>query len=132
MSVILYARVSKLTHNENTFCLSLNSQEHEIINFMRIRNLTLFKVLKDIGSAFSGNQKDFKNLIKSYKNKIILVYEPSRLTRNLKNFDDNFLYNHFIEYGQYEYRKYMKDNDISVYPKYIIDKLVLIDLLKFF
>lgn len=90
MSVILYARVSKFSQTENTFCLSLDSQEHEIIKFMRLRNLTLFKVLKDIGSAFSGPQTDLKNLIKSCKNKIILVYEPSRLTRNFKNFDDIF------------------------------------------
>ena len=90
MSIILYARVSKFSQKENTFCLSLDSQEHEIINFMRLKNLTLFKVLKDIGSAFSKPQTDFKNLIKSCKNKVILVYEPSRLTRNIENFNNIF------------------------------------------
>ena len=90
MSVILYARVSKFTQTENTFCLSLDSQEHEIINFMRLRNLSLFKILKDIGSAFSKPQTDFKNLIRSCKNKIILVYEPSRLTRSFENYNEIF------------------------------------------
>jgi len=90
MSVILYSRVSKFTQTENTFCLSLDSQEHEIINFMKVRNLSLFKVLKDIGSAFSKPQTDFKNLIRSCKNKIILVYEPSRLTRSFENFNEIF------------------------------------------
>jgi len=90
MSVILYARVSKFTQTENKFCLSLDSQEHEIINFMRLRNLNLFKILKDIGSAFSKPQTDFKNLIRSCKNKIVLVYEPSRLTRSFENYDEIF------------------------------------------
>jgi DNA invertase Pin-like site-specific DNA recombinase len=57
---------------------------------MRLRNLNLFKILKDIGSAFSKPQTDFKNLIRSCKNKIILVYEPSRLTRSFDNYEEIF------------------------------------------
>ena len=90
MTTILYSRVSKLTTGENTFCLSLDSQEQEIIKFMRSRNLSLYKILKDIGSAFSKPQTDLKNLLKTCKNKLLLVVEPSRLSRNITNFSEIF------------------------------------------
>jgi len=49
---------------------------------------------------------------------------------DLKDYSDEFLYNHFLNYGQFEVRNYCKDN--FIYPIYIRDKLEQCNLLMFF
>ena len=49
---------------------------------------------------------------------------------DLKNFDDEFLKKHFLEHGQFECRKYKK-NEIILH-KVINDKLKQVKLLKYF
>jgi len=82
---IIYCRLSRVGDNR---VMSLDSQEFSIKNFMEINNIPLYKVSKDIGSAFKTSQQDLKNLLNSCKDKIIIVYEASRLTRNLNNFKE--------------------------------------------
>jgi len=87
MSAIIYSRISVL-NNSSSMPMSLDSQEDYNINFMKQYNLKLFKSFKDIGSAFSKPQKDLKFILQSCKNKTIIVFDASRLTRNIKNFSD--------------------------------------------
>ena len=82
-NVIIYARVSK---SNDPKCMSLNSQEHACAEFAERNGFGIFKILKDIGSAFSKPQTDLKNVLRSCKNKLVVVFEPSRLSRNTTNF----------------------------------------------
>ena len=82
-NVIIYARVSK---SNDPKCMSLNSQEHACAEFAKFNNFGIFKILKDIGSAFSKPQTDLKDVLRSCKNKLLIVFEPSRLSRNTRNF----------------------------------------------
>ena len=82
-SVIIFARVSKSSDKK---CMSLCSQEHACTEFAKRNGFGIFKVLKDIGSAFSKPQTDLKNILKSCKNKLLVVFDPSRLSRNIRNF----------------------------------------------
>lgn len=49
---------------------------------------------------------------------------------DLKDYSDEFLYNHFLNYGQFEIRNYCNDN--FIYPKYIRTKLEQCNLLMLF
>lgn len=82
-NAIIYARVSK---SNDPKCMSLNSQEHACSELAERNGFGIFKTLKDIGSAFSKPQTDLKNVLKSCKNKLLIVFDPSRLSRNLVNF----------------------------------------------
>jgi len=84
-NAIIYARVSK---SNDPKCMSLNSQEHACTEFAERNGFGIFKILKDIGSAFSKPQTDLKNVLRSCKNKLVVVFDPSRLSRNIKNFHD--------------------------------------------
>ena len=53
-----------------------------------------------------------------------------RLNDDLKNYDDDKLYDHFLNYGQFEFREY-SDNEYML-PLYLRDKLNNYSLLKYF
>lgn len=83
MSAIIYSRISVLNDSRTT---SLESQEDANMMFMKKNKLKLFKCFKDVGSAFSKPQKDLKTFLSSCKNKTLIVFDVSRLTRNTVNF----------------------------------------------
>ncbi len=83
---IVYSRIS--CSNDKNYNMSLDSQEYAIKRFLKDNAINIFKIFKEIGSAFSRPQTDLKNLLKSTKNKLLVVFEPSRLTRNLRNFKE--------------------------------------------
>jgi hypothetical protein len=60
--------------------------------------------------------------------------EIYKSNEDLKNFSDNFLYNHFLEYGQFEFRKYSDDEDNInfILPSFIREKLKENNLLQFY
>ena len=64
--------------------------------------------------------------------KIPLDFDPEIYKQydDLKNFDDEFLKKHFLEHGQFECRKYKK-NEI-ILPKVVYSKLAKIKLIKYF
>ena len=47
-----------------------------------------------------------------------------------KVYTDDFLYNHFLNYGQFEIRNYCSEN--FIYPTYIREKLESCNLLQYF
>ena len=55
-----------------------------------------------------------------------------RSHNDLKKFSDDFLYKHFIEYGQYELRRYNNDNHKYILPFFIREKLKICNLLHFY
>lgn len=80
---IIICRISKFG---DTKSVSLDSQEHEIKKFVTKNNIKIYTTFKTVGSAFKKPQNELKSLLRSCKNKNIIVYEPSRLTRNTDNF----------------------------------------------
>ena len=89
MSAILYSRISKLStgYGSNNH-LSLESQDHENRKFILDNNLKIFKSLKEVGSSYLKKQYDLINILKNCKNKTLVVYEVSRLSRNVRNFKE--------------------------------------------
>jgi len=94
MSAILYSRISKLPNNGNNGnngCvnnMSLESQDHENRKFIQDNNIKTFKSLKEVGSSYLKKQHDLINILKNCKNKTLVVYEASRLSRNVRNFKE--------------------------------------------
>jgi DNA invertase Pin-like site-specific DNA recombinase len=66
--------------------MSLASQQFSINHFREKYEMGIHAVLQSVGSAFSKPQTDILNLIKSSKNKVVIVYEPNRLSRSVENF----------------------------------------------
>jgi len=84
---IIYCRLSRVPDSKYGI-LSLDSQEFAIKEFMKAHQIGIYGVLKNIGSAFRKPQTDLKNYLKGCKEKILIVYEANRLSRNLTNFRD--------------------------------------------
>lgn len=85
LKAIVYCRVSKPGNETSN---SLDSQEFALKKFLSDRKIEVYMVLKNTGSAFKNPQNDLKNILKSCKNKLLVVFEPSRLSRNLQNFKE--------------------------------------------
>jgi len=83
---IVYCRLSKLP-DASRGILSLDSQEFAIKNFMDLHGISVYSVTKHVGSAYNTPQEELKQLLKSCRNKILIVYEPNRLSRNIENFN---------------------------------------------
>ncbi len=83
---IVYCRLSKLP-DASRGILSLDSQEFAIKNFMDLHDISVYSVTKHVGSAYNTPQEELKQLLKSCRNKILIVYEPNRLSRNIENFN---------------------------------------------
>jgi DNA invertase Pin-like site-specific DNA recombinase len=66
--------------------LSLDSQEHAINIYINEKNWKVYSILKNVGSAYHGDQKQLIDMLKSCKGKNLVVYEANRLSRNLGNF----------------------------------------------
>jgi DNA invertase Pin-like site-specific DNA recombinase len=89
MSAILYSRISKLPNNgcvNNN--MSLESQDYSNMKFIKDHNIKTFKSLKEVGSSYLKKQNDLINILKNCKNKTLVVYEASRLSRNVRNFKE--------------------------------------------
>lgn len=82
---IIYCRLSRIPDAERGV-LSLDSQEFAIKRFLDTHNMGIFSILKNTGSAFKSSQIEVKNLLKTCKNKTLVIYEPNRLSRNITNF----------------------------------------------
>jgi len=82
---IVFCRLSRppsKTHG----VMSLASQQFSINHFREKYEMGTHAVLQSVGSAFSKPQTDILNLMKSSKNKVVIVYEPNRLSRSVENF----------------------------------------------
>lgn len=86
-TAIIYCRLSRVPDAARGV-MSLDSQEFSIKTFLTEHNLGVYSILKNTGSAFKSLQTDIKNLLKSCKNKVLVVYEANRLSRNIFNFKD--------------------------------------------
>lgn len=83
-NAVIYCRVS--TKNQ-TFGTSLESQQQLCQEYCSENNLNVSSVVNEINSAKNmKNQIELTNILKSYNNITLVVYEPSRLSRNLKDF----------------------------------------------
>jgi DNA invertase Pin-like site-specific DNA recombinase len=75
--------------------MSLDSQEYAIKTWLEKYNISIFKTLKEIGSAYyrfkdKNDPSDLRRILSSCKDKTLVVFEPNRLSRNVDNFDDIF------------------------------------------
>jgi len=82
--------------------------------------------------------KFLENIVKDYDNKEVVHkkipldfdIDVYRSYEDLTNFDDDFLIKHFLEYGQFECRKYKKSENIL--PQVLWEKLNKVKLVKYF
>ncbi len=77
---------------------------HNIINLISIQKLN--KILTEYKSIYTDELPD---------NFDVEIYR--KYNDDLKNYDDDFLKQHYIKYGQYEFRSYT--NDYKILPDYI-------------
>ena len=89
---IVYCRLSRM---RDSSVMSLDSQEFAIKTWLEGKNMSVFKTLKEIGSAFvrfkskpTSTHSDLKNVLNSCKGKTLVVYEPNRLSRNTANYKE--------------------------------------------
>jgi len=83
---IVYCRLSRIP-DASRGILSLDSQEFAIKNFLDVNGLEVFSVTKHVGSAYSTEQNELKQLLNQSRNKVLFVYEANRLSRNVNNFE---------------------------------------------
>lgn len=84
---IIYCRISRVPDAERGV-MSLDSQEFAIKRFLETHKLGVFSIFKNSGSAFKTPQTELKNFLKTCKNKILVVFEPNRLSRSILNFTE--------------------------------------------
>ena len=82
---IVFCRLSRPPSKTHGI-MSLASQQFSINHFREKFEMGIHAVLQSVGSAFSKPQTDILNLMKSSKNKVVIVYEPNRLSRSVENF----------------------------------------------
>jgi len=90
-------------------------------NILPIINI---KFLESLVNDFDKKEFVYKNVPLDFDVEIYKQYD------DLKNFDEEFLKRHFLDHGQFECRKYKK-NEI-ILPKVIYEKLTKIKLIKYF
>jgi len=123
---MVYLKLAYLSVNLNINIFYNNDRLYEILlekNFLPIINLNKLRVLKDNYSF-----EIFKTIPDSFD------LETYRSHDDLKDFSDEFLKDHFINYGQFEMRIYSKKNDCNTFilPNFIRKKLLENNLLHFF
>jgi hypothetical protein len=114
----------KVAYIDNNFQqnIYMNDKVHEyflnnnIIPILNINKLLIIKKNYD-NTIFNTIPENFD--LEIYRNH-----------KDLKNYSDEFLYNHFLNYGQFEIRNYCIDN--FIYPIYIRNQLEKCNLLEFF
>jgi len=86
---IVFCRLSRLP-DESRGVMSLDSQEFAILQALREHGIGVYISIKTVGSAYAGcdPQRQLINVLKNSKNKIVYVYEPNRLSRNVAVFDE--------------------------------------------
>ena len=123
--------------NKGVYCKTAYIESVEKKNIYLVNNEYYYYLLEnDILPIISIKLLDY--LINDYDKKEFVLknipidfdIEIYRSYDDLKNFDDEFLKKHFLEHGQFECRKYKK-NEIILH-KVINDKLKQVKLLKYF
>jgi DNA invertase Pin-like site-specific DNA recombinase len=88
----VYSRVS--SEKKDSEGLSLDSQENEILSYLRDNKYPMSKIFsyQDVGSAYTKHHSKLRDLSECLTNvsvnndrKMFIVYDISRLSRNLKN-----------------------------------------------
>jgi DNA invertase Pin-like site-specific DNA recombinase len=89
---IVFCRLSRLP-DATRGVLSLDSQEFAILQALQEHGIGVYVTIKMVGSAYNAKtgcepQRQLINTLKNSKNKIVYVYEPNRLSRNVAVFDE--------------------------------------------
>jgi|SaaInlStandDraft_7_1057024.scaffolds.fasta_scaffold00362_5 hypothetical protein len=129
--------VSTKISNKTAFCKTAYIESVENKNIY-LSNSEYYYYLLEINILPIINITFLENLIKEFDKKefvhkklpIDFDIDIYKSYKDLKSFDEQFLKKHFIEYGQFECRKYKK-NEI-ILPKPIYDKINKIKLIKYF
>ena len=110
---------SNLYFNENLYKYFINNDILPIININMLNHLL---------SNYNYVNTKFNSIPENFNINVYRQYD------DLKNLEDEKLYNHFINYGQYELRKYSSTNNYVNYvlPIFIRNKLISLDLLYYF
>jgi len=86
---IVFCRLSRLPDEERG-TMSLDSQEYAIQQALQSHSIGVFMAIKTVGSGYHGcePQRQLISVLKGSKNKIVYIYEPNRLSRNVAVFDE--------------------------------------------
>lgn len=86
---IVFCRISRIPDEERG-TMSLDSQEHAILRKLQEYGLGVYVSLKTVGSAYKTFEplNQLLSVLRSSRNKVIFVYEPSRLSRSTIKFDE--------------------------------------------
>ena len=86
---IIFCRLSRLPDEERG-TMSLDSQEYAILRKIEELGLGIYISIKTIGSAYNTfhPQDQLLSVMRSARNKVIFVYDPSRLSRSTIKFDE--------------------------------------------
>jgi hypothetical protein len=108
--------------NKNIFYNNELYEYYILNNILPIINISM---LKDYRHNY--NYTLYSNIPDNFD---IDIYKTNE---DLKNFSNDFLYKHFLEYGQFEFRKYSNNDNINfILPSYIRLKLEQNNLLYLF
>ena len=120
-SKLAYLKVAYLPNNieKNIF---FNNEIYE--KFVSSDILPIINIQKLLYIKNNFKYNIYKNIPNNFD---INIY---RLNDDLKNYDDDKLYDHFLNYGQFEFRKY-SDNEY-ILPSYLRDKLNNYSLIEYF
>ena len=83
--VVIYCRKSRIS-DPSRGIMSMDSQKHAMEEYINKNEIGgIYSVLQSVGSAYSQPQTDLLQLLRGCKKKILCVFEPNRLSRNLHN-----------------------------------------------
>lgn len=116
-----YIKVAYIDNNfeQNIF---MNDKIHQY--FINNNIIPILNINKLINIKKNFNNTIFNTIPSNFDLKIYKTH------KDLKNYSDEFLYNHFLNYGQFEIRNFCEDN--FIYPVYIRNLLEKCSLLKYF
>jgi len=119
---IIYSRVSTQTQQNG---LSLKSQTEACEAYCLDRNYQIIDTINEAKSAKSiSNQKNLMNILVNHENINLVIYEPSRLSRNLRDcieFIDRCQKKHIIIHFVEKRISSESSNDLKVILNDIID-----------
>lgn len=120
----------KLAYLDTNYELNIFNS-HYLYEYLLINDILPVISIHKLNSLLTNYANDnsiFRTVPENFELNIYKKYD------DLKNMNDEQLYMHFINYGQYEHRRYSSKNNYINYilPSFIRDKLKLFDLLYYF
>ena len=120
--VFIKVAYMEINYGKNIYSEYNNYYEELLKN--NILQIISYNLIKYFDNKFNNQNFVYKKIPDNFEIKIYKSYD------DLKEFDEGFLKNHFIEHGQFECRKFSLDN--TILPKILYEKINNLKLIKYF